>query len=78
MAQFDVENPTLSLDELVRLAAAGKDVVLARDGVAVARVLAVPERSNLAAVRGVWRGQVECADGFDDLPPDFARPFGAG
>jgi antitoxin (DNA-binding transcriptional repressor) of toxin-antitoxin stability system len=78
MEQFDVEDSTLCLDELVRLAAAGEDVVLARDGVAVARVLAVPGPSNLTAVRGAWRGRVEFADGVDDLPPDIAERFGAG
>lgn len=27
--------------------------------------------------RGLWRGQVELSDDFDELPPDIAEAFGA-
>jgi len=32
--------------------------------------------SSLASVRGAWRGRVDIADDFDDLPPDIAEALG--
>jgi hypothetical protein len=31
----------------------------------------------LASVRGVWRGQVQLSEDFDELPDDIAEAFGA-
>lgn len=40
------------------------------------RLTPVAAESSLAAVRGAWRGQVEIAADFDDLPADIAEAFG--
>jgi prevent-host-death family protein len=65
------------LSQLVEQAQAGEDVVIARNGRPVARLVAVPASSSFADVRGVWRGQVRIADDFEELPEDIAEAFGA-
>ena len=65
------------LSKLVERAEAGEEVVIARNGKPVARLVPVAERNSFASVRGIWRGQVHIADDFDELPPDIADAFGA-
>ena len=65
------------LSQLVERAEAGEDIVIARNGKPVARLVPVAETASLAAVRGAWRGRVTIADDFDELPEDIADAFGA-
>ena len=65
------------LSQLVERAEAGEDIVIARNGKPVARLVPVSGTNALAAVRGAWRGQVHLADDFDELPDDIANAFGA-
>jgi prevent-host-death family protein len=65
------------LSKLVERAEAGEEIVIARNGRPVARLVPVAGRTSLAAVRGAWRGRVHFADDFDDLPDDIAETFGA-
>lgn len=65
------------LSELVQQAEAGEEVVIARNGTPVARLIPIARPSSLAAARGVWRGRVEFAEDFDELPDDIADAFGA-
>ncbi len=65
------------LSQLVERAEAGEDIVIARNGRPVARLVAVAGESRLARAYGALRGQVEIADDFDDLPDDLADAFGA-
>lgn len=64
------------LSALVERALEGEEIVLTRRGEPAVRL--VPERSGggLAALAGVWRGRVHIAEDFDELPDDFAEPFG--
>lgn len=59
---------------LVERAAAGEEIVIARAGVPVARLmpLATPRAPR---VPGAWKGRVRIADDFDDLPPSLATAF---
>jgi prevent-host-death family protein len=65
------------LSQLVERAEAGEDIVIARNGKPVARLVAVASTASLASVRGAWRGRVRIADDFDALPDDIADAFGA-
>ena len=65
-----------TLSKLVERAQAGEDIVIARNGTPVARLVPVVRRSSLADVRGALRGQIHIADDFDDLPDDIAEAFG--
>ena len=66
-----------TLSRLVARAQAGEEIVIARNGVPVARLVAVAETNSMASVRGRWSGQVRIAEDFDELPDDVAEAFGA-
>jgi len=66
-----------TLSKLVERAAAGEDIVIARNGTPVVRLVPVSGKSSLSSVRGAWRDQVELAADFDELPDDIAGAFGA-
>ena len=65
------------LSQLVERAEAGEDIVIARNGKPVARL--VPGREHELARRRArrLRGRVHIADDFDELPDDIADAFGA-
>jgi prevent-host-death family protein len=65
------------LSQLVERAEAGEDIVIARNGRPVARLVPVAAETSLAHAYGALRGQVAMADDFDDLPEDLADAFGA-
>jgi prevent-host-death family protein len=65
------------LSELVHQAEVGEEVVIARNGTPVARLIPIARPSSLASARGAWRGRVQMADDFDDLPGDIADALGA-
>jgi len=65
------------LSQLVERAEAGEDVVIARNGKPVARLVPIASESSLASVRGIWRGRVRIADDFAELPEEIADAFGA-
>jgi prevent-host-death family protein len=66
-----------TLSQLVERAEAGEEIVLARNGRPVARIIPIAGTPSLAAVRGAWRDRVHMADDFDELPDDIAESFGA-
>lgn len=65
------------LSQLVERAEAGEDIVIARNGRPVARLVPVVGATKLAEAYGALRGQVQLADDFDVLPDDVADAFGA-
>jgi prevent-host-death family protein len=76
MAQFGMHEAKTKLSQLVERATAGEDIVIARNGKPVARLVPVTRASSLASVRGLWRGRVHIADDFDELPDEIAEAFG--
>jgi prevent-host-death family protein len=77
MPQVGMHEAKTKLSQLVERAEAGEDIVIARNGKPVARLVPVAQTSSLASVRGAWRGKVRMADDFDELPDDIAEAFGA-
>jgi prevent-host-death family protein len=78
MARVGMHEAKTQLSKLVERAEAGEDVVIQRNGKAVARLVPVVEEpQSLASVRGAWRGRVRMAADFDELPEDIAAAFGA-
>ena len=65
------------LSQLVARAEAGEEIVIARNGTPVARLVPVASANSLKAVRGALRGRVRFAEDFDELPDDIADAFGA-
>lgn len=77
MAQIGMHEAKTTLSRLVERARSGEEIVISRNGEPVARLVPVEAVNGFAQLRGSWRGQVEIADDFDELPPDVAEAFGA-
>lgn len=63
------------LSRLVELAESGEEVVIQRSGRPVARLVAVQHRRPVGEAFGALRGEVELAEGFDELPLELAEHF---
>jgi prevent-host-death family protein len=66
-----------NLSQLVERAEAGEEIVIARNGKPVARLVPVISTNSLKAVYGALRGRIQIAEDFDELPDDIAETFGA-
>jgi prevent-host-death family protein len=77
MAQVGMHEAKTKLSQLVERAEAGEDIVIARNGKPVARLVPVASTASLTSVRGAWRGRVRLAEDFDELPDDMADALGA-
>ena len=62
------------LSKLVERALAGEEVVIAKAGTPVVRLVPVRD-SDAPRTGGQWKGKVRIADDFDELPEDVARAF---
>jgi prevent-host-death family protein len=62
------------LSQLLDRAAAGEEIIIARAGRPVARLVALADPSR-HRVPGGWRGKVSMAADFDDLPPEIEAAF---
>jgi len=77
MTQVGMHEAKTKLSQLVERAEAGEDIVIARNGKPVARLVPVISTASIASVRGAWRGRVRIAEDFDELPDDLSEAFGA-
>ena len=62
------------LSRLVERAAQGEDVVIAKAGRPVARLVPIDE-TDAPRKLGGWKGRVWIAPDFDELPPDVIAAF---
>jgi prevent-host-death family protein len=62
------------LSQLLDRAAAGEEIVIARAGRPIARLVALAESSARRAPGG-WRGKVRMAADFDELPDEIDAAF---
>jgi prevent-host-death family protein len=76
MAQVGMHEAKTTLSKLVERAESGEEIVIARNGKPVARLVPIVDAATPASVRGAWRGRVRIADDFDELPEDIADAFG--
>ncbi len=76
MAQIGMHEAKTKLSQLVERAQAGEEIVIARNGKPVARLLAVRPANSFASLRGRYRGQIVVSEEFDGLADDVAEAFG--
>ena len=62
------------LSQLLDRAAAGEEIVIARAGRPIARLVALAQPST-RRVPGGWRGEVTMTADFDELPDEIAAAF---
>jgi prevent-host-death family protein len=75
MIQVNVHQAKTQLSKLLEAVENGEDVVIARNGRPVARLVPHEPRRNYAAIRGVWKGKVDMSR-FDEADEEIAREFG--
>jgi prevent-host-death family protein len=73
-AQVNIHEAKTHLSRLVERAAAGEEIVIAKAGKPMARLVAV-ERPLRPREPGGWEGRVWIADDFDELPDEIAAAF---
>ncbi|MGH3156314.1 MAG: type II toxin-antitoxin system Phd/YefM family antitoxin [Streptosporangiaceae bacterium] len=63
------------LSQLLDRAAAGEEIVIARAGRPVARLVALAEPAPHRRIPGGWQGRVSIAPDFDELPAEIEAAF---
>jgi prevent-host-death family protein len=76
MAEIGMHEAKTKLSQLVERAELGEEIVITRNGKPAVRLAPIATASSLASVKGAWRGRVEIAADFDELPDDIAASFG--
>lgn len=74
-ASVNVYEAKTHLSQLLDRAAAGEEIVIARAGRPVARLVALSDASSRRRAPGAWRGKVRIADDFDELPTEIEAAF---
>lgn len=76
MKTVNIHAAKTHLSRLVEEAAAGEEILLAKAGKPVARLVAL-EKPDFRKSFGILRGRLHAADHFDDpLPAEILRDFG--
>ena len=70
----NVHEAKTHLSRLLEAVEAGEDVVIARAGKPIARLVPVAARTE-ARTPGSWRGRVFIADDFDETPEELIAAF---
>jgi prevent-host-death family protein len=74
MAIYNMHDAKTHLSRLAERAAQGEEIVIARNGTPLARLVPMPERSLRKL--GFAKGLIKIRDDFDEpLPPDIQEPF---
>ena len=75
MVQVNIHEAKTQLSRLLAQVEAGEEVVIARNGVPVARLVAAPRKAR-KPVFGSMKGLIEFDESFfDPLPPEFMAHF---
>lgn len=74
MKSINIHEAKTHLSRLVEQAAAGEEIIIAKAGKPIARLVAYTEPTG-PRMPGCWRGQVWMADDFDETPEDVIDSF---
>ena len=73
-AHYNVHDAKTQLSRLLERVEAGEEVVIARAGKPVARLVPWSEHPEPRPL-GLFRGKIRVAEDFDELPEDVVRDF---
>jgi prevent-host-death family protein len=71
----NVNEAKTHLSQLLDRAAAGEEIVIARAGRPVARLVALRSATSRRRTPGAWSGKVSIAQDFDELPAEMDAAF---
>ena len=71
----NVYDAKTQLSDLLKRVEAGEDIVIARAGKPVVRLVPVEQRTGKRPGRGAAKGRMWVADNFDDPMPDIEAAF---
>jgi len=78
MKIINIYDAKTQLSRLLREVAAGEDIVIAKDGMPLARLVPYQQEGKVREL-GFARGRIKVSDDFDaPLPPDLLEEFDAG
>ena len=63
------------LSRLIERAAAGEEIIIARAGKPVVRMIAYQEQNPPKRTPGIWKGKLKMSRDFDELPESVAAAF---
>lgn len=76
MKTINIHAAKTHLSSLVEEAAAGEEIIIAKAGKPIARLVSLP-KGDFRKSFGAWKGKVWIGDDFDaPLPPEILRGFG--
>lgn len=76
MKVANISEAKASLSQLVEKALQGEEIIIAKAGKPVARLVPFEDDTTPRDLsQGIWQGQVWMADDFDALPPDLMKAF---
>jgi prevent-host-death family protein len=74
VATYNMHDAKTHLSRLAQRAADGEEIVIARNGEPLARLVAMP--AGRPRKMGLWKGRVHIGEDFDaPLPPDIQEAF---
>jgi prevent-host-death family protein len=76
MTVVNMHEAKSNLSQLVKRAAAGEEIIVAKAGEPVAKIVAYEAPPKLPRVPGSMKGQIWIAPDFDELPDEIAGAFG--
>ena len=77
MRQINIHEAKTHLSRLVEEVAAGEEIVIAKAGKPVARLVQLAPRPREERKPGLFKGRIRIHENFDDpLPPEIAKAFG--
>jgi prevent-host-death family protein len=77
MKTVNIHAAKTHLSSLVEEAAAGEEIIIAKAGKPVARIVPLEKKKGIENTLGIWKDQVWISDDFDaPLPPEILRSFG--
>lgn len=74
MHVVNIQEAKTHLSRLIERAAAGEEIVIARAGKPIVRLIAYQEKSP-KRIPGIWKGRVKMSLDFDELPESIAAAF---
>ena len=75
MHVVNIHEAKTHLSRLIERAVAGEEIIIARAGKPVVRMIAYQEATPRKRTPGAWKGKVKMSQDFDELPESIAAAF---